>query len=74
MSKRARTEEVGRPCRACGGHGAQQIIVMASKRGLTREWHAVVCRACWRAWEAMLDAGSPYTQPALGNEALPWFW
>jgi hypothetical protein len=41
------------------------IEVRASRAGQARVWNVTTCRDCWRAFEAMLDAGT--LQPFLAR-------
>jgi hypothetical protein len=41
------------------------MVITVSHKGTTRQWHVVVCRDCWRAWEALLDSATEAIQDML---------
>jgi len=63
-------------CRSCqGNHGVQVHVEATNPRGATRVWTVIVCRDCWRAWEAMLDVASLGYQPTNddhGQLSMVW--
>lgn len=52
-------------CKVCNMPGARRMVVTVSHRGICRRWHLLVCRDCWRAWEATLDTGTEAIQDML---------
>jgi hypothetical protein len=68
-----------RRCRACDSAPARSVHIRVSVRHQVMEWRCVLCRDCWRAWEAMLDSASEATQPGLsvtvnGLAHPGWLW
>jgi hypothetical protein len=65
-------------CRVCDRNERAKVIeVRASRVGEARVWNVMTCRDCWRAFEAMLDAGT--SQPFLarvhdGLRDRPWWF
>lgn len=65
-------------CRICREKFGTGLTVTATRSHRSREWALIVCRDCWRVFEAMLDEGTlGYYQADLETPAalgrLPWF-
>lgn len=70
-----------RKCRSCDRDGASVLAVTVVHRRMSRLWRVVVCRDCWRAFEALLDGACYAVQDSLGvvptagaNLPLSWLW
>lgn len=62
-------------CRACEEHRGVELTVQVSRpRTGAMQWRVVVCRDCWRAWEAMLDAAAVGVQPGLSVPQAGMRW
>lgn len=67
-------------CKSCGGLGARRMVIVVSHRHISRQWIVVVCRDCWRAWEALLESASEGIQQMLqqarveDGQSSPWLW
>jgi hypothetical protein len=56
------------------------MVIVVSHRHISRQWIVVVCRDCWRAWEALLESASEGIQQMLqqarveDGQSSPWLW
>jgi hypothetical protein len=68
-------------CRSCQSRNGQELLVDVTHRGMRRRWRVQVCRDCWRAWEAILEAAALDVQIGLAaartvhsNGIATWLW
>lgn len=66
-----------RDCLVCEGRAGREVNVTVSVNGQAHQWRLLVCRDCWRAFEAMLDHGAHAQQYALSHDSRKrplWAW